>query len=102
MRSQQKVKLTTVAMQESWASSAFSGSGNRLAGKKKGEEPSPSPVKPGDIKRGIPNYEFKLGKIAFIRNSCPLFKKVEEDEAGGRFVAFSGERQSLRKKRRKP
>ncbi|XP_045881537.1 ubiquitin recognition factor in ER-associated degradation protein 1 isoform X1 [Meles meles] len=81
---------------------AFSGSGNRLDGKKKGVEPSPSPVKPGDIKRGIPNYEFKLGKITFIRNSRPLVKKVEEDEAGGRFVAFSGEGQSLRKKGRKP
>ncbi|XDC84235.1 hypothetical protein R6Z07F_015408 [Ovis aries] len=75
---------------------AFSGSGNRLDGKKKGVEPSPSPVRPGDIKRGIPNYEFKLGKITFIRNSRPLVKKVEEDEAGGRFVAFSGEGQSLR------
>uniref|UniRef100_F6SHN2 Ubiquitin recognition factor in ER associated degradation 1 n=1 Tax=Macaca mulatta TaxID=9544 RepID=F6SHN2_MACMU len=81
---------------------AFSGSGNRLDGKKKGVEPSPSPIKPGDIKRGIPNYEFKLGKITFIRNSRPLVKKVEEDEAGGRFVAFSGEGQSLRKKGRKP
>lgn len=77
---------------------AFSGSGNRLDGKKKGVEPSPSPIKPGDIKRGIPNYEFKLGKITFIRNSRPLVKKVEEDEAGGRFVAFSGEGQSLRKR----
>ncbi|XP_063578839.1 ubiquitin recognition factor in ER-associated degradation protein 1 isoform X1 [Pongo abelii] len=57
---------------------AFSGSGNRLDGKKKGVEPSPSPIKPGDIKRGIPNYEFKLGKITFIRNSRPLVKKVEE------------------------
>uniref|UniRef100_A0A8D0MKA0 Ubiquitin recognition factor in ER associated degradation 1 n=1 Tax=Sus scrofa TaxID=9823 RepID=A0A8D0MKA0_PIG len=83
-------------------SAAFSGSGNRLDGKKKGVEPSPSPIKPGDIKRGIPNYEFKLGKITFIRNSRPLVKKVEEDEAGGRFVAFSGEGQSLRKKGRKP
>ncbi|XP_023976479.1 ubiquitin recognition factor in ER-associated degradation protein 1 isoform X1 [Physeter macrocephalus] len=81
---------------------AFSGSGNRLDGKKKGVEPSPSPIKPGDIKRGIPNYEFKLGKITFIRNSRPLVKKLEEDEAGGRFVAFSGEGQSLRKKGRKP
>ncbi|KAL6046666.1 hypothetical protein STEG23_017572 [Scotinomys teguina] len=58
---------------------AFSGSGNRLDGKKKGVEAfSRSPIKPGDIKRGIPNYEFKLGKITFIRNSRPLVKKVEE------------------------
>lgn len=28
--------------------------------------------------RGIPNYEFKLGKITFIRNSRPMVKKVEE------------------------
>ncbi|XP_072455906.1 ubiquitin recognition factor in ER-associated degradation protein 1 isoform X1 [Notamacropus eugenii] len=81
---------------------AFSGSGNRLDGKKKGIEPSPSPIKPGDIKRGIPNYDFKLGKITFIRNSRPMVKKVEEEEAGGRFIAFSGEGQSLRKKGRKP
>ncbi|XP_054317198.1 ubiquitin recognition factor in ER-associated degradation protein 1-like [Pongo pygmaeus] len=80
---------------------AFSCSGNRLDGKKKGVEPTPSPIKPGDIKKGIPNYEFKLGKIPFIRNACPLVKKVEEDEAGGRFVAFSGG-QSLSKKGRKP
>nr|XP_058137801.1 ubiquitin recognition factor in ER-associated degradation protein 1 isoform X1 [Dasypus novemcinctus] len=32
---------------------AFSGSGNRLDGKKKGVEPSPSPIKPGDIKRWV-------------------------------------------------
>uniref|UniRef100_A0A2K5Z084 Ubiquitin recognition factor in ER-associated degradation protein 1 n=1 Tax=Mandrillus leucophaeus TaxID=9568 RepID=A0A2K5Z084_MANLE len=80
---------------------AFSGSANRLDGKKKGVEPSPSPVKPGDIKRGIPNYEFKLGKITFIRNARLLVKKVEEDEAGGRFITFSGG-QLLHKKGRKP
>ncbi|EGV97582.1 Protein HIRA [Cricetulus griseus] len=46
---------------------AFSGSGNRLDGKKKGVEPSPSPIKPGDIKRGIPNYEFKLACVNCVR-----------------------------------
>ncbi|XP_073169231.1 ubiquitin recognition factor in ER-associated degradation protein 1 isoform X1 [Lepidochelys kempii] len=81
---------------------AFSGSGNRLDGKKKGVEPSPSPIKPGDIRRGIPNYDFKIGRITFIRNSRPLVKKVEEDDSGSRFIAFSGEGQSLRKKGRKP
>ncbi|XP_064889149.1 ubiquitin recognition factor in ER-associated degradation protein 1 isoform X1 [Columba livia] len=81
---------------------AFSGSGNRLDGKKKGVEPSPSPIKPGDIRRGIPNYDFKIGRITFIRNSRPQVKKVEEDESGSRFIAFSGEGQSLRKKGRKP
>ncbi|NXU60046.1 UFD1 protein, partial [Turnix velox] len=62
---------------------AFSGSGNRLDGKKKGVEPSPSPIKPGDIRRGIPNYDFKIGRITFIRNSRPLVKKVEEVNWGG-------------------
>ncbi|XP_029475408.1 ubiquitin recognition factor in ER-associated degradation protein 1 isoform X2 [Rhinatrema bivittatum] len=82
--------------------SAFSGSGNRLDGKKKGVEPSPSPIKPGDIPRGIPNYEFKIGKLTFIRNSRPQIKRIDEDEIGSRFIAFSGEGQSLRKKGRKP
>nr|KAF6495807.1 hypothetical protein HJG63_010173 [Rousettus aegyptiacus] len=81
---------------------AFSSSGNRLDGKNKGVELSASPIKPGDIKRRIPNYEFKLCKITFIRNSCPLVKKFEDDEAGGRFITFSREGQSLNKKGRKP
>ncbi|KAG2470716.1 UFD1 protein, partial [Polypterus senegalus] len=57
---------------------AFTGSGNRLDGKKKGIEPSPAPLDPSDIKRGIPNYEFKIGKITFIRNSRPQPKKLED------------------------
>ncbi|KAG8597291.1 hypothetical protein GDO81_002239 [Engystomops pustulosus] len=81
---------------------AFSGSGNRLDGKKKGIDPSPTPLKPGDIRRGIPNYDFKIGTITFIRNSRPQAKKVEEDDSLTRFIAFSGEGQSLRKKGRKP
>ncbi|XP_062854358.1 ubiquitin recognition factor in ER-associated degradation protein 1 [Trichomycterus rosablanca] len=79
---------------------AFTGSGNRLDGKKKGVEPSPSPLA-SDIKRGIPNYDFKVGKITFIRNSRPQPRKTEEDDANN-FIAFSGEGQSLRKKGRKP
>ncbi|PIN99156.1 hypothetical protein AB205_0118010, partial [Aquarana catesbeiana] len=57
---------------------AFTGSGNRLDGKKKGIDPSPSPLKPEEMRRGIPNYEFKIGTITFIRNSRPQIKKVEE------------------------
>ncbi|XP_063050624.1 ubiquitin recognition factor in ER-associated degradation protein 1 [Engraulis encrasicolus] len=81
---------------------AFTGSGNRLDGKLKGIEPSPAPIDPSDIKRGIPNYEFKLGRITFIRNSRPQARRMEEDDAGTSFIAFSGEGQSLRKKGRKP
>uniref|UniRef100_A0A4W4FAV5 Ubiquitin recognition factor in ER-associated degradation protein 1 n=1 Tax=Electrophorus electricus TaxID=8005 RepID=A0A4W4FAV5_ELEEL len=81
---------------------AFTGSGNRLDGKKKGIEPSPAPIGPSDIKRGIPNYDFKIGKITFIRNSRPQPRKTEEDDSVSSFIAFSGEGQSLRKKGRKP
>ncbi|XP_030631005.1 ubiquitin recognition factor in ER-associated degradation protein 1 isoform X2 [Chanos chanos] len=81
---------------------AFTGSGNRLDGKKKGIEPSPAPIDPSDIRRGIPNYEFKVGRITFIRNSRPQPKKTEEDDSVSNFIAFSGEGQSLRKKGRKP
>lgn len=82
---------------------AFTGSGNRLDGKTKGIEPSPAPLGPSDIKRGIPNYEFKVGRITFIRNSRPQPRKfVDDDDALNRFIAFSGEGQSLRKKGRKP
>ncbi|XP_078410025.1 ubiquitin recognition factor in ER-associated degradation protein 1 isoform X1 [Cetorhinus maximus] len=81
---------------------AFTGAGNRLDGKKKGVDPSPAQINPEDIKRGIPNYEFKIGKITFIRNSRPQPKRIEEDTGANRFIAFSGEGQSLRKKGRKP
>ncbi|XP_069789787.1 ubiquitin recognition factor in ER-associated degradation protein 1 isoform X1 [Narcine bancroftii] len=80
----------------------FTGAGNRLDGKKKGVDPSPAQINPEDIKRGIPNYEFKIGKITFIRNSRPQPKQMEEDSGTTRFIAFSGEGQSLRKKGRKP
>uniref|UniRef100_A0A8B9KL83 Ubiquitin recognition factor in ER-associated degradation protein 1 n=1 Tax=Astyanax mexicanus TaxID=7994 RepID=A0A8B9KL83_ASTMX len=56
----------------------YTGSGNRLDGKKKGIEPSPARIDPNDIKRGIPNYEFKIGKITFIRNSRPQPRRIEE------------------------
>uniref|UniRef100_A0A3P9P586 Ubiquitin recognition factor in ER associated degradation 1 n=1 Tax=Poecilia reticulata TaxID=8081 RepID=A0A3P9P586_POERE len=82
---------------------AFTGSGNRLDGKTKGIEPSPAPLTASDIKRGIPNYDFKVGRITFIRNSRPQPRRnVEDDDAMNRFIAFSGQGQSLRKKGRKP
>ncbi|XP_051524263.1 ubiquitin recognition factor in ER-associated degradation protein 1 [Myxocyprinus asiaticus] len=81
---------------------AFTGSGNRLDGKKKGIEPSPAPIDPSDIKRGIPNYEYKIGRITFIRNARQQPRKIDMDESASNFIAFSGEGQSLRKKGRKP
>ncbi|KAK6476332.1 ubiquitin recognition factor in ER-associated degradation protein 1 [Huso huso] len=54
-----------------------------------------------ELKR-IPNYDYKVGRITFIRNSRPQPKKVDDDDALSRFIAFSGEGQSLRKKGRNP
>ncbi|KAM8865736.1 ubiquitin recognition factor in ER-associated degradation protein 1 isoform 1-T1 [Synchiropus picturatus] len=82
---------------------AFTGSGNRLDGKTKGIEPSPAPLNASDIRRGIPNYDFKVGRITFIRNSRPQTRRMaDDDDAMKRFIAFSGQGQSLRKKGRKP
>ncbi|XP_051510089.1 ubiquitin recognition factor in ER-associated degradation protein 1-like isoform X1 [Myxocyprinus asiaticus] len=81
---------------------AFTGSGNRLDGKKKGIEPSPVPIDPSDIKRGIPNYEYKIGRITFIRNARQQPRKIDTDESASNFIAFSGEGKSLRKKGRNP
>uniref|UniRef100_A0A8C2BLI7 Ubiquitin recognition factor in ER-associated degradation protein 1 n=2 Tax=Cyprinus carpio TaxID=7962 RepID=A0A8C2BLI7_CYPCA len=89
-------------MQHPEEPTAFTGSGNRLDGKKKGIEPSPAPLDPSDIKRGIPNYDFKIGRITFIRNSRQQSRKTETDDTAINFIAFSGEGQSLRKKGRKP
>uniref|UniRef100_A0A8C5EJH5 Ubiquitin fusion degradation protein UFD1 N-terminal subdomain 1 domain-containing protein n=1 Tax=Gouania willdenowi TaxID=441366 RepID=A0A8C5EJH5_GOUWI len=50
----------------------------------------------------IPNYDFKIGRITFIRNSRPQPRRTLEDVTLNRFIAFSGEGQSLRKKGRKP
>jgi len=77
---------------------AFSGSGNRLDGKKKNTESSPAPIQAHEIKRGVPNYEFKKGKITFIRNSQTANGSAEDGEDKSGFEAFSGEGQSLRKK----
>ncbi|NWI54719.1 UFD1 protein, partial [Calyptomena viridis] len=77
---------------------AFSGSGNRLDGKKKGVEPSPSPIKPGDIRRYLSSHTSSEQRGNNLFSPLSFF----QDESGSRFIAFSGEGQSLRKKGRKP
>ncbi|CAH1801419.1 unnamed protein product [Owenia fusiformis] len=73
----------------------FSGSGNRLDGKIKNTESAPITGQTSEIKRGIPNYNYKKGKITFIRTQ----KKIENgaDMDNDDFEAFSGSGQSLRK-----
>ncbi|XP_052073469.1 ubiquitin recognition factor in ER-associated degradation protein 1-like isoform X15 [Mytilus californianus] len=74
---------------------AFSGSGNRLDGKKIGLYAAPEVKKSVPHERGIPNYKHKKGTITFIRT------RRNNEEAEKKFEAFSGRGQILRKKERK-
>ena len=72
---------------------------NRLDGKlKKSGEPD-SPAKPTAVyQRGIPDYDYQIGTLRFLRNLPP---KKTGDKGGGsddgsEFQAFSGSGQSLR------
>ncbi|KAL5017063.1 hypothetical protein ScPMuIL_006652 [Solemya velum] len=80
---------------------AFSGSGNRLDGKKKGVDVKNSSAALIPVRRGIPNYNFKKGTLTFIRSQRPVVNGTTEDKSEKTFEAFSGEGQSLRKKGRK-
>lgn len=57
---------------------AFKGQGNRLNGKKKKKEDSaaaePSTSKPVYV-RGIPDYDYKIGTLRFLRNVKPVNNK---------------------------
>lgn len=76
----------------------FSGAGNRLDGKAKSESQSaPLPHQPTERKRGIPNYDYKIGKITFIRTSNKTKALDNDEDEEKTFEAFSGEGQSLRK-----
>ena len=82
------------------AFSAFSGSGNRLDGKKKGLDSPVQQNKSGQSKqRGIPNYNHKKGTLTFIRTQRNI--ETDMDDKEDLFEAFSGQGQALRKKTRK-
>jgi len=76
---------------------AFSGAGNRLDGKKKGDESDSQNLQPHEYRRGIPNYDYKRGTITFIRARVSN-GAVDKDKEDDKFEAFSGEGQALRKK----
>lgn len=82
---------------------AFKGEGNRLDGKKKkttsiSEEPPAS--KPVPYQRGIPDYNYKIGTLKFLRNSKPAPSKDSNAEDGNdEFKAFGGAGNSLRSKK---
>ena len=85
--------------------SAFSGEGVRLDGKKKktglsesegGSAVEVTPVKVNYV-RGIPDYDYEMGTLSFIRWKPKVQNQEEEEEDGsGSFEAFQGEGRSLR------
>ncbi|XP_006818061.1 ubiquitin recognition factor in ER-associated degradation protein 1-like [Saccoglossus kowalevskii] len=77
---------------------AFQGSGHRLDGKKKRTETKSSNILQSTYTRGIPNYEYKKGKITFIRAPKPVDKTQEGENSEPQFEAFSGAGQPLRRK----
>ncbi|XP_076254752.1 ubiquitin fusion-degradation 1-like isoform X2 [Rhynchophorus ferrugineus] len=74
---------------------AFKGTGNRLDGKKRKDSASAdtSVAKPVYI-RGIPDYDYELGTIKFIRRAVK--QKNNDGEDTSDFKAFSGAGFSLR------
>ncbi|CAG2065961.1 unnamed protein product [Timema podura] len=77
---------------------AFKGEGNRLDGKKKKDvlHPKPTMLK-GGVPRVIPDYNYKVGTVRFLRNTkAPLKENKEPIEE---FKAFKGEGFSLRDKK---
>lgn len=55
---------------------AFKGQGNRLDGKKRKDSsiPEPTTSKPVYV-RGIPDYDYKIGTLRFLRNTKPINNK---------------------------
>ncbi|KAJ0173186.1 hypothetical protein K1T71_011362 [Dendrolimus kikuchii] len=78
---------------------AFSGEGNRLDGKKKklisecDSEPQSSQARQNYV-RGIPDYDYVIGTLRFIRNSRP--PSAKEETPSEPFQAFKGEGFTLR------
>nr|CAB3267490.1 ubiquitin fusion degradation protein 1 homolog [Phallusia mammillata] len=84
-------------MKENAEFSAFEGTGFRLDGRKKNTKSKKNEFDPSQVKRGIPNYKWKVGSITYNRNNTK--PKVEEDDPSNNFSAFKGKGQALRKKR---
>merc|ERR1719260_662476 len=75
---------------------AFAGSGNRLDGKKKrtNSETEIQSRQLAEYTRGIPDYNFQVGDIRFIRAKKKKTEAEKENEE--EFKAFEGTGQSLR------
>eukprot|EP00092_Neocalanus_flemingeri_P075818 GFUD01093982.1.p1 GENE.GFUD01093982.1~~GFUD01093982.1.p1 ORF type:complete len:305 (+),score=109.11 GFUD01093982.1:57-971(+) len=81
---------------------AFAGSGNRLDGKKKrtNSETEIQSRQLAEYTRGIPDHNFQVGNIRFIRAKKPKDKDGKENEEDP-FQAFEGKGQSLRQAKSK-
>ncbi|XP_026472540.1 ubiquitin fusion degradation protein 1 homolog isoform X2 [Ctenocephalides felis] len=84
-------------MPESSGFVAFKGEGNRLDGKKRKDSGMSETIVKQTYVRGIPDYDYKIGTLRFMRNSKPKAKESNVDDP---FEAFSGEGFSLRKTRK--
>lgn len=81
---------------------AFKGTGNRLDGKKRKESLSEDKlVQKAQYQRGIPDYNYKIGTLKFMRNSRPPNNTKENKDPTEDFKAFTGAGFSLRKSMKK-
>jgi ubiquitin fusion degradation protein 1 len=80
---------------------AFAGEGVRLDGKKKRTTSETElPKLKAEYVRGIPDYDYEIGFLKFIRNSKPKNGKALDSSDKGEegFEAFKGKGKSLRQK----
>ncbi|OXA52570.1 ubiquitin recognition factor in ER-associated degradation protein 1 [Folsomia candida] len=75
---------------------AFRGGGNRLDGKSSGSPTSSGVFVPH--KRGVPDFEFKMGRIQFLRNVRFNNNSAEADRNNKTFKPFEGSGTTLRSK----
>jgi len=77
---------------------AFSGRGNRLDGKKRVTDEEAQKMHRPSLKRGIPDYDYQVGTLRFIRTlrSNHSLDIDPKDGPDSQFQAFSGQAQTLR------
>lgn len=69
---------------------AFRGKGNRLDGKEKGTEMPVDELNLPPPRRGIPDYEYEIGTLMFLRFTKPENNNRVEKPQAETFEAFSG------------
>ncbi|KAM7311761.1 ubiquitin recognition factor in ER-associated degradation protein 1 [Ixodes scapularis] len=77
---------------------AFSGKGTRLDGKARSQESTSNDVVKLPPRRGIPDYDYEIGTLRFIRTARPA-QEDPDSKNEEQFEAFSGEGRSLRQQK---